>query len=73
MTGVLLFFGDQNRRVLDGNHYLTEKYANVVINLGSLINLKNKPDQKRYARRNWNCSTTLMANTRTHFIGPHLS
>jgi CHAT domain-containing protein len=27
----------------DGSHYLTEKYANVVITLGSLINLKDKP------------------------------
>jgi len=27
----------------DGDHYLTEKYANVVINLASLINLKDKP------------------------------
>ena len=27
----------------DGSHYLTESYANVVINLASLINLKDKP------------------------------
>ncbi|MBV8215178.1 MAG: CHAT domain-containing protein [Verrucomicrobia bacterium] len=27
----------------DGNHYLAENYANVVITLGSLINLKDKP------------------------------
>lgn len=30
----------------DGNHYLTEKYANVVITLGSLINLKDKPSSE---------------------------
>jgi len=30
----------------DGNHYLTEKYANVVITLGSLINRKDKPSSE---------------------------
>jgi hypothetical protein len=30
----------------DGSHYLTEKYANVVITLGSLINLKDKPSSE---------------------------
>jgi len=30
----------------DGSHYLTERYANVVITLGSLINLKDKPSSE---------------------------
>ena len=30
----------------DGSHYLTESYANVVINLASLINLKDKPSSE---------------------------
>ena len=30
----------------DGNHYLTEQYANVVITLGSLINRKDKPSSE---------------------------
>jgi CHAT domain-containing protein len=30
----------------DGSHYLTESYANVVITLGSLINLKDKPSSE---------------------------
>jgi len=30
----------------DGSHYLTESHANVVINLASLINLKDKPSSE---------------------------
>ena len=30
----------------DGSHYLTESYGNVVINLASLINLKDKPSSE---------------------------
>ncbi|MBV8099252.1 MAG: CHAT domain-containing protein [Verrucomicrobia bacterium] len=30
----------------DGSHYLAENYANVVITLGSLINLKDKPNSE---------------------------
>ena len=30
----------------DGSHYLTERYANVVITLASLINLKDKPSSE---------------------------
>ncbi|MBV8099253.1 MAG: CHAT domain-containing protein [Verrucomicrobia bacterium] len=30
----------------DGNHYLAKNYANVVITLGSLINLKDKPSSE---------------------------
>jgi CHAT domain-containing protein len=45
----------------DGNHYLAEDYANVVITLGSLINLKDKPSPDwnalglgvTKAHRNW--------------------
>src|SRR5271165_5860923 len=32
--------------LFDGSHYLTESYANVVINLASLINLKDKPSSE---------------------------
>ncbi|MBV8215179.1 MAG: CHAT domain-containing protein, partial [Verrucomicrobia bacterium] len=45
----------------DGSHYLAENYANVVITLGSLINLKDKPSTEwmalgfgvTKARQNW--------------------
>jgi CHAT domain-containing protein len=54
----------------DGSHYLTERYANVVITLGSLINLKDKPSSEwtalglgvSKAHQNWPGCRTFRRN-----------
>ena len=47
----------------DGSHYLTESHANVVINLASLINLKDKPSSE------WTALGLGVSETRLHSNG----